>query len=312
MAKMTSKTAADFIAPLNINGLSGRMLHAPATTKKNRPILVVYDQHSSLERWWPLIQELRRYGTVTMPDLPGFGGMHSFHRINRKPSIDALASYLATFVKLRYKRKTVTIVAIGTGFVVTTRMLQQYPDLHKKVDLLVAIDGFAHYKDLKLNKKQRMKSNAVARIFGMRGLAQFFRNIFLHPGVLKASSKSRLPIGRLRYEPLTDKVDNRSEAISNNTRLWRKNDVRTLMHLNREILMLDNCTKQINLPLWHLTSKSSDQLDRFRADQHLKVIYDKVVHVPSTVPNYSTVGIISYQKKARLLPPKLKTRLNRV
>src|SRR3954467_13947355 len=123
--------AADYILPLNINGLQGRMLRAPSNTNKKREILLVYGHHAALERWWSLVENLVQYGNVTMPDLPGFGGMESFSKINTKPTIDNFADYLAAFVKLRYQRKRVTIYAISYGFVVVTRMLQRYPEIAK-------------------------------------------------------------------------------------------------------------------------------------------------------------------------------------
>jgi hypothetical protein len=80
MPKKTAKPPADYIMPLYINGLSGRMLHLPAPRGKKREILFIYGQHSSLERWWGLAQALNSAGAVTMPDIPGFGGMTSLHQ----------------------------------------------------------------------------------------------------------------------------------------------------------------------------------------------------------------------------------------
>src|SRR5579864_1785028 len=126
--------AADYILPLNVNGLHGRMLRAPATTKKyrRREILLIYGHHAMLERWWSLVQNLEKYGNITMPDMPGFGGMESFAKIGTKPTIDAHADYLAAFIKLRYRQKRLTIYAVSYGFIVVTRMLQRYPELAQK------------------------------------------------------------------------------------------------------------------------------------------------------------------------------------
>jgi hypothetical protein len=67
----TAKNSADYILPLNMNGLEGRMLRLPDSNKTGREILFIYGQHSSLERWWGLAQALNTTGGVTMPDLPG-------------------------------------------------------------------------------------------------------------------------------------------------------------------------------------------------------------------------------------------------
>ncbi len=141
--------------PLNMNGLQGRMLRLPAPPSKKRDILFVYGQHSTLERWWGLIQELNRYGSVTVPDLPGYGGMDSLYKIGKSPTFDELADYLAAFVKLRYKRGRITIVGLSIGFAVVTRMLQRYPDLAKRVDLLVSVVGLAHHDDFVLSKSRQ-------------------------------------------------------------------------------------------------------------------------------------------------------------
>src|SRR4051812_41134485 len=115
----TSSKPEDFIVPLNMNGLKGRMLYAPTKNKKhNREILVIYGHHAMLERWWGLVENLQAYGNVCMPDLPGFGGMDSLYKIGRKPDFDAYADYLAAFIKLRYKRRRVSIYAISFGFVI--------------------------------------------------------------------------------------------------------------------------------------------------------------------------------------------------
>src|SRR5438105_4219930 len=106
--KRADQTPEDFIVPLNINGLQGRMLRRPSTTKKSREILLIYGHHAVIERWWGLVENLAQYGNVTVPDLPGFGGMQSFYKINTKPDIDAFADYMAAFIKLRYKQKRVT------------------------------------------------------------------------------------------------------------------------------------------------------------------------------------------------------------
>src|SRR4051812_15783977 len=113
MPRKASDNPADYIVPLNMNGLRGRMLKMPsANPNRQKEILLLYGHHAMLERWWGFVQNLNLYGNVTMPDIPGFGGMDSFHKAGRRPNVDAFADYLASFVKLRYKRKRITIVAI--------------------------------------------------------------------------------------------------------------------------------------------------------------------------------------------------------
>ena len=94
-----------YIVPVNINGLKGRMLKVPASAKMKREIIFVYGHHASLERVYGFAEFLRRYGNVLVPDLPGFGGMDSYYKIHEKPTLDNLADYLASIVKLRARRE---------------------------------------------------------------------------------------------------------------------------------------------------------------------------------------------------------------
>jgi pimeloyl-ACP methyl ester carboxylesterase len=185
MANKLPSSPADYIVPLNINGLDGRMLHVPAPKGKTAEILFVYGHHSSLERWWGLMQVLNRYAAVTMPDLPGFGGMDSFYSIGRKPSIDNMADYLAAFIKLRYKRKKVSIAGMSFGFIIVTRMLQRYPELAKKVTLLVSIVGFAHHEDFTFSKPRYYGYLGGTKILSHKVPATLFRYIALHPVILR-------------------------------------------------------------------------------------------------------------------------------
>src|SRR6202020_969820 len=96
---------ADFIMPLNINGMEGRMLRIESPNRHNkREILLIYDMQSNLEKWWGLAVALKSYANVTMIDLPGLGGMDSFYSIGLKPTLDNMADYIEAFIKLKYKR----------------------------------------------------------------------------------------------------------------------------------------------------------------------------------------------------------------
>src|SRR5665213_391336 len=156
MPKKPLKKPTDYIVPLNINGLEGRMLHVPAPARRDREMLLIYGHHALLERWWGLVETLNEYGAVTMPDLPGFGGMDSFRKIKKAPTIDNYADYLAAFIKLRYRRRHLTIIGISFGFVVATRMLQRYPELTKRVDFIVSIVGFMHKDDFLFSRREHI------------------------------------------------------------------------------------------------------------------------------------------------------------
>lgn len=303
MAKRKLGDISEYIVPLYINGLQGRMLHVPAPRNKTREILFVYGHHSSLERWWGVVQDLSQYGAVTMADLPGFGGMESFYKIGTTPSIDNLADYLAALIKMRYKRKKVTIAGLSFGFVVVTRMLQKYPDLAKKVDMLVSVVGFAHKDDFTFSPARYAFYLWSAKFFSLRLPAIFFRNVLLHPWVLR-SAYHRTHNARQKFQSL-DRAE--SEAAMNmEIRLWHNNDVRTHMKTSVEFLTLDNCQKRVDLPVWHVAIKADRYFDNFRVEQHMGVIFNKVTTLQAKMDTHAPSVIADAKTAAPMLPTKLR------
>jgi pimeloyl-ACP methyl ester carboxylesterase len=307
MAKPTQKPA-DFIEPLNVNGLSGRMLHAPATKKADREILLVYGHHALLERWWGLVENLREYGSVTMPDLPGFGGMDSFYKIGRKPTIDEYADYLAAIVKMRYRRRKVTVIGISFGFAVVTRMLQRYPELTKKVDLVVSIVGFIHKTDFLFTPRQRSGYSSLARFFALPPISWLIRYCFLNALIIR-NLYVRLPAGKRRFLEM-DPADF-DTMMDFEVKLWQANDVRTHWRTTGEFLHIDNCSKQINLPVWHVASKGDHYFDNHIVEQHMQVVYndyhqgimDSKAHTPSVLGDKKELSI--------MVPPGLRRALRK-
>src|SRR5690242_18466376 len=192
MAKREARPE-DYIRPLDMNGLAGRMLVLPAPKNKQTEILFVYGQHSSLERWWGLLRYANKYGAVTAPDLPGFGGMESFHKIGKKPTLDNYADYLAAFVKLKYRKKKVIILGMSLGFVIATRMLQRYPELRKNVTMLVSLAGMTHRDDFGFPARRYWFYRSIGMVFSGWLPATFFRYAFLNGWVLrKTYARTRL------------------------------------------------------------------------------------------------------------------------
>lgn len=309
-----SEKPSDYIVPLNINGLQGRMLRAPSTTKRQREILYIYGHHAMIERWWGLIENLRAYGNVTVPDLPGFGGMESFYKINTRPTIDAFADYLAAFIKLRYRRKRLTIVALSYGFVVVTRMLQRYPELAGKVDLMVGMVGFMHRDDLVFSPKARNFYRLGARFFATRPVALIIRYGALNRFVINFLTKT-LPRSKHRFIEVTQVDFERS--IDFEVQLWQANDVRTHWLTTSEFLNLDNCAKKINLPAVHIVSAGDHYLNNVSVEQHMRKVFsdyrqftaNSKAHVPSVIADRKEMAVLVPAGLRRILsraPAKVK------
>lgn len=307
------KNPADYVVPLNMNGLEGRMLRLPAPkTKKasQREILFVYGHHSSLERWWGLMLALNHYGAVTMPDLPGFGGMDSFYKIGKKPTLDNMADYLAAFIKLRYRRKKVVICGLSFGFIVVTRMLQRYPELTKKVTLLVSLVGFAHKDDFTFSKPRRYGYILATRMLSHRLPATIFRYTALNSWVLQTfyghthNAKNKLGLANDKEElEMLKKVE---------VGLWHDNDVRTWAFTTAEFLTFDNCKAQVKLPLWHITAAKDHYFDHNIVEQHLQIIFTDVQTAEYDLGAHTPTVIADEKIASGLLPAKLRRHLSRL
>ena len=291
--------AADYIQPLHINGMQGRLLKVPARGRKKREMLLIYGHHALLERWWGLIENLQTYGNITMPDLPGFGGMDSFFTIGKQPTIDNYADYLAAFVKMTYRRKRVTIIGISFGFVVATRMLQRYPELTKKVDLVVSVVGFMHRDDFLFPPKRRVDYHIFTRIMGTAPLAFLIRYIGLNKFVIK-NIYVRLPAGKRRFVEMTP--DDFKALMDFEVELWQKNDVRTHWRTTSEFLELDNCQSQIDLPVWHVQSSGDHYFDNDVVEQHMRVVYSDYTSGIMKSPAH-TPSILGDKKELSVMVP---------
>ncbi len=307
MTSAKQKNPADFIVPLNMNGLKGRMLNLPAPKNKNKKILFIYGHHSSLERWWGLAEALNRYGAVTIPDLPGFGGMDSFYRINRHPSVDNMADYLAAFIKMRYKKKKLTLVSMSFGFVVVTRMLQRCPDIAKKINILVSVAGFTHGDEFIFSKPRYMFYLTATRLFSLRIPAIFFKNVILNPAVIRAGyGRTHNAKSKFKGQNAKDK----RALLDFEVYLWHVNDVRTHMYTSSEFLRLNNCNKQIDLPLHHVAIDGDQYFDSYIVEQHLNIIFPKVVIHRAKHSSHAPSLLADEVQASKLFPSTLKRLLN--
>jgi len=309
MAKKPADQPADYIRPLNMNGMQGRILHMPHPKGKGREVLFVYGHHSSLERWYGIAKFINRYAAVTMPDLPGFGGMDSFFKIGKDASLDNYADYLAAFIKMRYKRRRVTIVGMSFGFIVATRMLQRCPELVKKVDLLVSFAGFAHRDDFTFSKPRWTFYRYAAACFTHRLPALFFRYVCLHPFILRTVYR-RTHNAKEKFDGVA--AEELEEITKFEIHLWHSNEVRSYMQTTVEFLQLDNCKVKIDMPVHHIAVKADRYFDNHRVEQHFRVIFSDFVLVKTlTVANHAPSVIADEKAAAQFIPPKLRKMLQK-
>jgi pimeloyl-ACP methyl ester carboxylesterase len=279
------------------------MLRMPAPARKKREILLVPGVHTSIERMQSFAEYLSRFGAVTVPDLPGFGGMEAFYKIGEKPNLDNLADYLAAFIKLRYKNRRFTIVAQSFGFAVITRMLQKYPEIVKKVDLLISLVGFVHKDDFRWKKRNILLMKNGSRFFSFRIPGAFGQHIAL-----------RAPFIRMTYKLVEDKhpkfkdfsPQDRAERVEFEIGLWQSNDIRTYMQSAVTMFSLDLCNKHVDLPVYHVAVDNDHYFDNLMVEQHMRMIYKDFVLVRTKMPHHVPTVIATAKEVEVFVPPKIR------
>lgn len=289
-----------------MNGMQGRMLRMPAPRGKTREIMFVYGMHASLERHFGFAEALNKYGAVTMPDLPGYGGMDSFYKIGEKPSFDNLADYLAAFIKLKYRRKKVTIMAMSQGFAIITRMLQRSPELIGKVELLISAVGFVHHEEFIFTKRNFFLLRYGSSIFSNRLPATFAQHVALRPSFIRATY-NRVASTNPKMKDADE--EERKKRIDFEIKLWQINDIRTYMDTAVSMFKLNLLNEKIDLPVVHIAVKGDRYFDNHVVEQHLGVIYNKVTVLWSKGEQHGPTVIASASEAESIIPYKLKRML---
>jgi len=307
MSKQKPKNLADYVEPLYMNRLQGRMLRLPAPANKTSEILFVYGHHASLERIFGFAEALNRYGAVTVPDLPGFGGMGSFYKIGMKPTLDNLADYLAAFIKLRYKHRRLKIIGMSFGFTVVTKMLQKHPDIAQKVDLLVSVVGFTHRDDFVFKHRTYLAMRYGASLFSNRLPAWIASRFFLRPAFIRATYHRVAD----KHTKLYDADDaERERRIDFEIGLWRSNDIRTYMDTLVSMLTLDLCTASVGLPVHHVAVIPDRYFDNAIVEQHMRIVFNDFNMVTSSMKGHAATVVATAKDVAPFFPRKIRTLLN--
>lgn len=296
-----------YLSSINIDGMQGRVLNLPSKNSKNTKILFIYGHHSSLERWWGLMQALSHYGDVIMPDLPGFGGMDSFYKIGKKPTLDNFADYMKTFISTHFKDEQIVIAGMSFGFVVATRMLQKYPEMKKQVKLVVSIVGFSDATDFTLKPLRKFLYINASRILELRSISFFFRHVALHPFFLN-TFYGRTHNAKHKFKEAESKDEiNAIKAME--VRLWHDNDPRTWSYTTVLLLTLNQSSVRIDLPVWHVGVSDDHFFDHKRVENNLAKIYKEVVHINIDAKMHAPSVIADEAAADGMLPDELKKRL---
>lgn len=301
---MVKRSYSKQITGIEINGLKGRMVNLPAPKHQKRNVLLLYGHHASIERMSGIADNLNDYGKVTIPDLPGFGGMDSFYKIGLKPSVDNYADYLATFIKLKFKNKRFTLISMSYSFLIVTRMLQKYPDIAKQIDLLVSSVGFVHYDDFRLPKYQITGVKIMSAVLQYNPFAWLARHTLFSEPVIKTFYKYFGAKHSKMQDAGSAKV--KEKRIKSEVVLWRINDVRTRMKTIFDSFRVDLLDKQVDLPVHHVYVDDDRFFNNRIVEQHMRIIYKDFIGIKTNIVGHMPSIVATKQEADVFIPKELK------
>ena len=302
---------ADHVYDLEIDGLKGRCWRAPAIYEEmaGSTLLVAYGHHSSLERTRGLAQYMRRFGRVVIPDLPGFGGMDSFYRSGRKPTLDNYADYFKACFDTELERgRPVVLVGFSFGFLVVTKFLQKYPEYRSSVRAVVAVVGFAHRDALEFSPSRRRLYISLAKIIRTKSGSAAFRHLCLSRPVLRLVY-ARTYMARHKFADRSEEEKRRFMDME--ISLWHLNDPRTWAFTSILMLTVDLTSENTGLDLHHLIVSGDQFLNAAANEAALQKIYNTVMVFNVDSPTHAPSVIASPEEIAAIMPDALAEALKR-
>ncbi len=199
-------------------------------------------------------------------------------------------------------------MGMSFGFVVATRMLQKYPEMTSKVDLLVSIVGFCHHDDITFTRPRFLFYRYIASIFSNRLPAVFFKYVVLSPFILRLVY-SKTHNAKNKFKNLSD--SDKKRAMDFEIYLWRCNEVRTYMNTTISMLTLDNCGVQINLPVQHISVSTDQYFNHAVVEQHMRIIFNDFTDHIAVMDNHAPTVIADKHAAKGLIPKTLRVMLAR-
>ena len=129
-------------------------------------------------------------------------------------------------------------------------------------------------------------------------------NLILHPSVIR-TFYAKTPNARSKFDHLS-KEDKR-RALDFEVILWRDNDVRTYMIMILEMLSLDNCNKQVRVPVHNVSVQGDQYFDNQVVEQHMRVIFENYSESKAVLPNHAPSIVATKEEALPFVPKKLRT-----
>lgn len=103
-------------------------------------------------------------------------------------------------------------------------------------------------------------------------------------------------------------AEEKNVAVEFEVNLWRQDDTRTYMRMAIEMFTIDNCSKQVNLPVHHISVNEDQYFDHSVVEQHLRIIFTDFIDHEAFIPNHAP-SILATKEEAQPFIPKSITKV---
>lgn len=267
------KIPDSLIRDIEIMGLKGRELIIDNPEIDDKNFLYLGGQHNLIEKLYPVADFLSEYGNVYFPDTPGFGGMDSFVKIGKPIDIDSYADYLHQYI-LDKDLKNIWLCSTSISTLFTIRLLQKYPELHPRINNVMALVGLAHGRDFAIAQHMKLPIIALCKFAQFRIGSSIAHAI----GFNRYSFKILMWAIRRGHSKFNEtKPEEIEQHMATEAKCWQVNDHQT--HAKSTLFMFGADLEQpgqdkIPFTMHNATVSSDQYFDQYRMEVSMNNLFD--------------------------------------
>lgn len=304
-------TATQRYNKYQFRGLNGRFGYWPSRKKAlGRTFVLLYGQHSTLERLEVFAEVLSEYGEVYAVDAPGFGGMEPSYKLNTHPSLAFFADNLENFINSRIgPEKIITIVGISYGFQVATQLLGTRPLLAERTEAIISFVGFMSYRDFVMPAAYNFWLKNFIGNLGRLKFGSKIIDVFTSAPGLRAiyllSKRTNVRTKNMPKEEFKGYVDGQLD-------LWHNSDNRTHAATAWDFWHHNDLTSfRIRTACYHVGVPNDHLLDNKRIVDEMSVVYRPFEAFELGLDTHAPVDELTPDVIKGWFPDKIKTVLSK-
>lgn len=287
---------AEYLFIRKVRGRSYRYAYLPNPRSKLQ-IVFVNGHHSNIERVYPLLEYLHKFGTVYCPDLPGFGKSEPFR--TRRPGLEQEADFLHYFCKRHLTEEPVVLIGASMGFMVGTLCLMKHPKMQDQCKGVVNIAGFVTSDSLRFSSR---RMGVFRRFTGWMSRRWVARSIQRHLFNQKWLMRRFVEQSLIKKDYRNFSEEQKIIAREFDLQLWQENDLYTHFSTLHDILHLDITGEKIRIPLYAIYTKHDKYIKSEGFARSLKRVYPNSRVIRYGLKGHAPVYVASMKEYTKLIP----------